>query len=250
MRSRLLQVFMSRGGGEARKCDPDADAAGCECARSCSSNAAARAWGAFAALAYDEGDNFCRRLSPFHIALRSHSASASSSSWLICPSSWVALTLMMRTWALDTPVTRSMLCHAAWSPAFDILLPPSSAVFTTAAASAAGVEDADNGSHVAAYQLAVAMRQRRVFFEAYILHRFFFLPVSVSISLPFPYLSKMYFSPPLNPFFTNCSPAAAARDSLARLMKYERKSRHMRSNEGTSSSQGMLMHIARLLDRA
>lgn len=174
MRSRLLQVFMRRGAGEARECDPDADAAGCQCARSSGSNAAARAWGAFAALAYDEGDTFCRRLSPFHMALRSHSASATSSSWLICPSSWVSLTLMMRTWALDSPVTRSMLCHAAWSPAFDILLPPSSAVFTTAAASAAGVEEADDGSHVAAYQLAVAMRQRRVFFEAYIQHRFFF----------------------------------------------------------------------------
>jgi hypothetical protein len=171
MRSRLLQVFMRGRAGEARECVPDASAAGCECACSCTSNAAARAWGAFAALAYDEGDGFCRRLSPFHIALRTHSASASSTSWLICPASWVSLTLMMRMWALDSPATRSMLCHAAWSPAFDILLPPSSAVFTSAAASAAGVEAADDGSHLAAYQLAAAMRQRPVFFEAYIRHR-------------------------------------------------------------------------------
>lgn len=157
--------------GEARECVPDTSAAGCKCACSCTSNAAARAWGAFAALAYDEGDDFCRRLSPFHIALRTHSASASSTSWLICPSSWVSLTLMMRMWALDSPATRSMLCHAAWSPAFDILLPPSSAVFTSAAASAAGAGAADDGSHSAAYQLAAAMRQRPVFFEAYIRHR-------------------------------------------------------------------------------
>lgn len=166
IRVRLLQILM-RGNDyvpHAGRGDRDSPAASaCDDTASWLDDAAARAWGAFAAIAHFEGHDFCRRLSPWHAALRAHSASPPSSSWLICPASWAALTLMMRKWALDFPPTRSMLCHAAWSPALDILLPPSAAVF----AAAAGTDSSDSSQ----YQLAAAMRQRRVFFEAYIRHR-------------------------------------------------------------------------------
>jgi len=166
IRARLLQILMRGNGNDPHAGCGDRDspaASACDDAASWLDDAAARAWGAFAAIAHFEGHDFCRRLSPLHAALRAHSASPPSSSWLICPASWAALTLMMRKWALDFPPSRSMLCHASWSPALDILLPPSAAVFEAAAS----MHSSDSSAH----QLAAAMRQRRVFFEAYIQHR-------------------------------------------------------------------------------
>lgn len=179
--SRLLHILMRGHDDTAVSCNGDRDAA-CGDARSWIDDAAARAWGALAAVAHDEGDDFCLRMSPFHAALRLHSSSVTSVSWLICPSSWLALTFMMRTWALDFPPTRSTLCHAAWSPMFDILLPPSSAVFAAAVAEAAVAgtagEAGSGAGDSAAYQLAVAMRRRHVFVEAYTRHRCSSLPLS------------------------------------------------------------------------
>ena len=131
-------------------------------------DAAARAWGSIAAAAHAAGDTFCRQLSPYHAALRMHTATPASISWLTCPASWATLTFMMGAWARDSPhsPSRSLMCHAAWSPLFDVLLPPSAAVFDAAAAAAGGT-----ASYSAAYQLAAAMRQRHVFVTAYTLHR-------------------------------------------------------------------------------
>jgi hypothetical protein len=64
-----------------------------------------------------------------------------------------------------------MLCHASWSPWFDILLPPSAAVFTAPAEPAASDEAEGAVEHSAPYQLAVAIRRRHVFLEAHVLRR-------------------------------------------------------------------------------
>ena len=138
LRTRLLRILMKGHAEISRACNDDQDVIACGDGSAWIDDAAARAWGALAASAYNEGNDFCSQLSPYHAALRSHSGNMYSTSWLICPASWLTLTIMMRTWALDFPPTRSMLCHTAWSPMFDILLPPSSAVFAKTAASAAG----------------------------------------------------------------------------------------------------------------